>query len=799
MTFWRPLAYLGIFVCLAAAEDKPTPEQVEFFEQKIRPVLSKNCYMCHSRQAKSARGGLVVDNRDSIRQGGESGHAVVPGKPEDSLLLKAIRYGGTTKMPPMGKLSDTVIADFEKWIAMGAPDPRAGAAPVAYAKVDFDKARQLWQFSPPKAHPAPAVKNKAWAKSPIDKFVQAKQEAAGVAPVADADRRTLIRRASFDLTGLPPSPEEVEAFVSDKSKDAFAKVVDRMLESKAYGERWGRHWLDVARYAETMGRTRNQPFPVAWRYRDYVISAFNQDMPYDRFITEQLAGDLLPAPDTAERERLTVATGFLALGAHDLNEIDARMYEMDVIDEQVAATSKSFLGLTVNCARCHDHKFDPIPTRDYYAMAGIFRSTDLKNGLRRRPPLNQLYFYPEMLMRLDGKEAWPGKPPEEVAQIEKQYSEMSAQMANYRGPRNRPEAREMAVKIGTMPLPQNLAMGVKEASKPQDCQINIRGDAHSLGDKVPRGMLQVLTTDANPAPAIGPSDSGRMQLAQWITSNQNPLTARVMMNRTWQHLFGRGIVDTPDNFGLSGSKATHPELLDYLAIRFMEQGWSVKKMVREIMLTRTYQLSSAHSDRNWESEPDNKLLWRANRRRLEAEAIRDSMLAVSGQLQAAPPESSPVYKWRRFGEPARAAGQIERWDMTQNYRSVYVPVIRNAPSRFFETFDFPEPSEPRGKRDVTTVAPQALFLMNSPFVETQARVASERLIAKTKTDEERVRRVFQQVFSRDPNKTEIDRTLKFIRDTMGSVQESSEGQKQQEAWTRLYHALFASAEFRYRS
>jgi hypothetical protein len=530
-----------------------------------------------------------------------------------------------------------------------------------------------------------------------------------------------------------------------------------------------------------------------------VIDAFNKDKPYDRFIVEQLAGDLLPAANADEKNANMVATGFLALGAHDLNELDNKTFEMDVADEQIATTAKSFLAMTVNCARCHDHKFDPIPTRDYYAMAGIFRSTDLKNGLRRRPPLNQLYFYPELLMRLDGKPAFPGKEPEAVAQIEKQYDEMSAAMKNFRGPGNRPEARQLALKTAQLPLPQNLVMGVAEAPRMQDCQINIRGDVHALGDKVPRGLLQVLSTPAHPAPAIGDKESGRLQLAQWIAAKSNPLTARVMMNRAWQQLFGKGIVETPDNFGASGSKATHPEVLDYLAVRFMEQGWSVKKMLREMMLTRTYQLSSAHSERNWEVEPSNNLLWRANRRRLEAEAIRDSILAVSGQLQTAAPSESPVAKWQRFGEPTRRAGVVERWELTENYRSVYVPVVRNVPSRFFETFDFPEPSEPRGRRDVTTVAPQALFLMNSEFVVEQSRVASERLMARAKTDEERASKAYQQVFGRAPTKAELDRSLQFVRETKAGAPGDSEGQKEQEAWTRLYHSLFASAEFRYRS
>ena len=794
-----PFAALALAAALAAADAKPTAEQLEFFETKIRPVFVKNCYMCHSKDAKTARGGLVLDTRDAIRHGGESGPAVVPGKPEGSYILTALRYDGKVKMPPMGKLSDAAIADIEKWISMGAPDPRDGEAPVVYKQIDFEKARRIWTFRAPQMPAIPATRNKAWAQTTIDKFILAKQEAAAVTPVADADKRTLIRRVAFDLTGLPPTPEEVDAFVADKTKDAFAKVVDRLLASERFGERWGRHWFDVARYAETMGRTRNQAFPVAWRYRDWVIDAFNKDKPYDKFIAEQLAGDLLPAADNDERNRNVVATGFLALGAHDLNELDVRTYQMDVIDEQINATSKAFLGLTVGCARCHDHKFDPIPTKDYYAMAGIFRSTELKNGLRRRPPLNQLFFYPNMLARMEGVRAYPDKSPDQIKEIAGKYETLMGEIQKMGAKRKRPEVAKLAREVGALPLPENLVMGAGEAAKMENNAICVRGDAHTPGDMVPRGFVQVLTPGGQQPPAIGENESGRLQLAQWITRRDNPMAARVMANRVWQHMFGRGIVETPDNFGASGARPSHPELLDYLAVRFMDQGWSVKKLIREIALSRTYRLSSGHDDKNFETEPENKTLWRANRRRLEAEAIRDAILAVSGDLQLDAPKASPIYKWLRFGEPARQGGQVEKWELTANYRSVYVPVVRNAPSRFFETFDFPEPSETRGRRDVTTVAPQALFLMTSPFVEGKSRVAAERLIAKSQSSEDRVRRAYRQVLSREPSKSEIDRALTFVKDTIQSSEDASEGQREHEAWSRLIHALFGSAEFRYRS
>jgi hypothetical protein len=676
---------------------------------------------------------------------------------------------------------------------MGAPDPREGAAPPKALSLDFAKAREFWAFRPPVSSPPPAAKNKQWAVTPIDRFIAHKLEAKRLAPGPAADPRTLIRRVSYDLTGLPPAPAEVDAFLADGSRDAFAKAVDRMLASERYGERWGRHWLDVARYAETTGRTRNQPFPVAWRYRDWVIDAFNRDLAYDRFIVEQIAGDLLPG-DAAEKDARRVATGFLALGAHDLNELDKRQYEMDVADEQINVVSKSFLATTVGCARCHDHKFDPIPTRDYYALAGIFRSTELLNGLRRRPLFNQAFFTPDLLARLDTAPAATGAASEE---LEKKYSETRQRLEEAGKRRDRPEVVRIAREWGALPLAGNLALGVREAPSMTDCQVNAGGDPHAAGETVPRGFLRVLSTGREEK--IGASESGRLQLARWIANRENPLTARVMVNRVWHHLFGRGIVDSPDNFGNSGSRPSHPELLDYLAVRFMDQGWSVKKIIREIVLSRTYQLSSDFLAKNYESDPDNRLLWRSTRRRLEAEAIRDSLLMVSGRLQLARPEASPIYGWDRGREPARRRGQVEAWDLNETYRTVYVPVVRNVPSRFLDTFDFPEPSETRGRRDITTVAPQALFLLNSEFVLDQARIASERLIAAVPDDAARVARAWEQVLGRRPAAAESERALRFLREIEAAGGEVSPGLRLHQAWTRLFQALFSSAEFRYRS
>ncbi|MBM3783250.1 MAG: DUF1549 domain-containing protein [Acidobacteria bacterium] len=775
---------------LAAQDAKPSPEAIEFFESKIRPVLAANCFTCHSHEGKVSRGGLVLDTKTGPLSGGDSGPAIVPGDPEKSLLIQAIRRTGARKMPPGRPLSPSIVADFEKWVAMGAPDPREENRVVSKApNINWEIARKFWAFQPPVTPAVPKTADTKWATAPIDKFVLAKMEAKKLKPVADADRGTLLRRVSLDLTGVPPSPEEVDAFLADRSSSAYEKAVDRLLASSLYGERWGRHWLDVARYGETTGRTRNAPFPVAWRYRDWVIDAINKDLPYDQFILKQIAGDLLEAKTPDERNANLVATGFLALGAVDLNELDKRQYEMDVVDEQIHVVSKAFMGMTVGCARCHDHKFDPIPTKDYYAMAGIFRSTELANGLRRRPQFNQIHFNDQLLLRLDGIDAYPGKDGNLLA---KEREELWAKVLQAERSRNRETVRTTGLEWYKLPLPQNLVMGVREAERKVESEIMLKGDPHNPAEKVARGSLQILAPEGRPL-TIPKDVSGRLELAKWIARADNPSTARVMANRVWLHLFGRGIVETPDNFGRSGSLPSHRELLDYLSQRLVANQWSTKKLIREIVLSRTYRLSSNHDAASHEIDPENKLLWRANRNRLEVEAIRDSILHVSGKLDPKNPGESPIADWISGGpKRARRQGQIEPWELTEGYRSVYVPVVRNQPNRFFETFDFPEPSEPKGKRDVTTVAPQALFLLNSPFVAAQSKVAAERLLKAYPADKERLTRAYKEVLGRMPSTREIDQSLTYVGETKNKETEL-------EAWAKLYQALFSSAEFRYRT
>jgi hypothetical protein len=850
----RLLALAAVAGTLAHAADNPSAADMEFFETRVRPVLAKNCYGCHSSEIKSPMGGLFLDSRNGVVTGGKSGPAIVPGDPNASLLIRAVRYQGP-KMPPSGQMSDAIVDDLVKWVAMGAPDPREAKAAAAPSNIDIEKGRKYWAFQAPVKPAPPKVRNAKWPYLPEDRFVLARIEKERLAPVADAGRATWLRRVTLDLTGLPPTPEESDAFAADHSKNAYEKVVDRLLASPRFGERWGRHWLDVARYADTVGRGRNYPFPVAWKYRDWVIDAFNRDMPYDQFVREQVAGDLLPADSTAKRNEQLTAVGFLALGSHDLVEQNPTVFTMDVVDEQINATSRAFMGITVGCARCHDHKFDPIPTTDYYAMAGIFKSTDMLPGLQRRPRDNASYFKAGLLAQLshDGGDAPQFLPdPAQHAEYDKLQAELTELNQNPRRAlakkgftpqqgmgaqaevvqKLRAQANEILSQLDEFPLPTDLVMAVRDSASPADCEVYIHGEAKDLGPKVPRGFPQVMSAPGEAA-AIAPNESGRLELAQWLTRKDNPTTARVAVNRIWEHLFGRGIVATADNFGLMGEKPSDQPLLDYLAVRFVEQGWSTKKLIRELVLSHTYRLSTAANLRDDNIDPGNVFLWRANRLRLEAEPIRDSLLMIGGQLDLNPPSVAPSMTLRRSVVVGGGRGGIQQdYANTMHNRSIYVPVIRNFLPPMFETFDFPEPSETHGVRDVTTVPTQALFMMNSRFVIDQARHAAERLIAANlATPQDRVSRVYREVLGRVPTADEVTRAMIFVH----SAQEEASSQPAQtaaapdtpfaarkngrpgrggrgpaaqaplppiapeaSAWEHLYQALFASAEFRYR-
>ncbi len=689
------------------------------------------------------------------------------------------------------------------------------AKPIRRGKPDVAEGRDFWSFQIPKAPAVPSVKRSDWAWSDVDRFLLSSMEAAGIEPVSDSDPRTRVRRVSFDLVGLPPDPRVVEQYAANPTPEAFTRIVDDLLASARFGERWGRHWMDVARYAESTGKERNYAFPEAWRYRDWVIEAVNADLPYDEFIRRQVAGDLLPAKDAAERDRNVVATGFLAVGPKGLNERRREQFLMDLVDEQIDVTTRAILGVSVACARCHDHKFDPISQRDYYAMAGIFRSTQTLYGTAT----NQGNRHPSSLIALGQTPEAPMPMPatpearKESAGGSGKPGVKAARQAARRAALNRNRS-EPELPLPPMPAEGTpRAMAVREG-RPMHCALLLHGEISQRGDPVPRGFVEVLNTV--PPPMIPARASGRLQLAQWLTRPENPLTARVQVNRVWLHLFGRGLVRTADEFGAQGERPTHPELLDHLAVRFQREGGSLKKLLRELVLSRTYQLSSATSERGLEIDPDNTLLWRSSPRRLDAEALRDAMLAVAGVLDAVPPVGSPV---SRLGDgPIRRGTDSRNENPVARKRSVYLPVVRGFVPESMDLFDFAEPSLVVADRDTTNVPAQALYLMNNEAILQISRAFALRLLAEGNlAPRERIDRAYRLAFGRPPTPREVMRAAEFLRTELGDVARNPTprsgsvperrrrpGARGRETsrpgevvWASFAQALFASAEFRF--
>ena len=803
------LLALGSALALQA-EDRPTAAQVEFFEKKVRPVLATHCYECHSAKSNKVKGGLLLDSKAATREGGDTGPAVVPRDLKGSLLIEAVRWENEDlQMPPKKKLSASSIADLENWIQMGAPDPRSVEGTTAIKReIDIEAGKNFWAFQPVKDS-VPSVRDKAWPRTSMDRHVLAGLEAKNLKPVADANPRVLVRRVYFDLIGLPPAPQDVEAFLKEVARDkqaALEALVDKLLASPQFGERWGRHWLDVARYAESNGMERNAAFPHAWRYRDYVIDSFNADKPFDVFIREQIAGNLLPGEAADARH---IATGFLAMGPKSLNNRNAQEFKMDLVDEQLDVTTRAFMAVTVACARCHDHKFDPIPTEDYYSLAGIFSSTQTMfggasgGGIRHQTKLIELSDgrqakHVESKANLAAKIAALQKRQQElVAERRQLQKELKAKAkTDSRFKANLKNIREISNQLkslrkrtaGNNRQTGPLAMGVVEG-RPADIKVHIRGNVATLGQLVPRGFPRVMDFGGS---RVNPAQSGRLQLAEWIAHRDNPLTGRVFANRVWHHLFGRGVVRTVDNFGETGERPGNLALLDHLASRFVALDWSVKKLIREIVLSRAYQLSSSHSAANAKADPDNTLFWKMNQRRLDAESMRDAMLAASGLLKTSPYQGSIVSEVGAVNL-GRSISQLQKLRSAEfAHRSVYLPVARQAVPEVLKTFDFAEPSIIVGRREITTVPTQALFLLNSKFVTQQAAAMADRVLKEGKSSKGRISLAFQLALSRPANATEQDRTTAFLAEC-----NTEEGNAELRAWTTLCQALLASAEFRY--
>lgn len=785
-------------VSWGADDTEITAEQLKFFETSIRPVLVEKCQGCHG--AEKQWGQLRLDSREGLFKGGESGMVINTTVPKESRLVVVIHHtDDDVKMPPKEKLADSQIADFERWAAMGFPYPATSASNAARKRDP-----NYWSFQPMANATVPRTKHADWSEQPWDEFILEKMDSAGLNPASRADRQTLIRRATFDLTGLPPTPDEITEFLADERPDAYPRLLDRLLASPSYGERWGRHWLDVARYADSNGLDENVAHGNAWRYRDYVIDSVNADRPYDQFLTEQIAGDLLPYEDDAARSRMLTATGFLALGPKVLAEVDEAKMEMDIIDEQIDTVGRAFLGLTIGCARCHDHKFDPVETTDYYALAGIFRSTRTMEHFKKVARWHENSLPSAESRNLKAStEANIAKTKDAIAAVV-QSAESALPgdaSSNDKGKANRessyPDETKQQLKklraelasieqsLGDLPS----AMGVLEG-EPVDVAVHIRGNPLKLGSVVSRRVPTVLARHSNPA--IDKQKSGRMELANWMTDPEHPLTSRVLVNRVWRWHFGRGLVRTVDNFGLLGDAPTHPELLDGLARNFSTTGWSLKRLHRQVMESSTYQLDSAVTPEQVEADPENRLFARTELRRLEAESVRDSLLAVSGELDQTLGGSLMKVKNRAYFFDHTSK---DLTDYTSQRRSVYLPIVRNNVYDMFQLLDYPDAAVPTGDRPTTTVAPQALLMMNSDFVLNCSTGLAKRVLRDPSlTDETRVRDVYLQAYGRSPSASELSESLQYL----GAVERAiSSEQPREQAWRSLCHVILSANEFLY--
>ncbi|PAW87963.1 MAG: hypothetical protein B9S33_05455 [Pedosphaera sp. Tous-C6FEB] len=887
----RLLTCLSLSLAGAVSLCAATPEEgVAFFEKRVRPLLAEHCYECHG--PKKAKGNLRLDSRAGWAKGGDSGPALVPGKPDDSLLIKGVRHWDKDfQMPPDTRLAPALVADLIEWVKLGAPDPRTNAPALATAAsakpaygISVEEGRKHWAYQPLKTSPLPKLKDKSWPRNEVDHFTLARMEKAGVTPAPNADPRTLIRRLTFDLTGLPPSPEEVEAFVRDFSlphspafspahgagekvskreseSRAIAAAVDRLLASPHYGERWGRHWLDVVRYADTCGNASDYPVPQAYKYRNYVIKAFNEDKPFDRFIREQLAGDLLNSKLETPNPELVVAPGYLAIARHFGGGGGEKHL---TIEDAIENTGRAFLGLSLSCARCHDHKFDPLPQADYYALYGIFSSTTFPHpgseGMNRPKDLVALgpkaeieattKIWKEQLAALDADV----KKAEAAKAAADKLTDAAEKKAKSDEATKAIAAAKAKHKQASETVPYELAYAVADHGKPANARLHVRGDPKRLGEEVPRRFIQVLGGQPLPKDC---GNSGRLDLANWIADPANPLTARVFVNRLWQHHFGRGLVATPNDFGTRGQAPTHPELLDFLAQKFIASGWSVKAMHRLILTSRTWQLasgpalegppmpppgfglrqSSAALDggnasekrqstaavqdavapaarpagsgffglfsksksspaelfaKNSTKDPNNSLWWRADRRRLDAESIRDALLHVSGDLDATVGGAHPF-------PPVHTWGFTQHNQFFAHYdnrqRTVYQMQQRLRKHPFLALFDGADPNSSTAVREPSTTPLQSLFMMNDKFAHEQATKFAARVQQGEPAEARQVERAFLALYARPPQPDELALATDYLANVRAKL--AAKKLPADQAWPSLARALLGANEFLY--
>lgn len=771
-TKWLLLFSGLFFLSTTTAEDS-----IAFFEKEVRPLLVQYCYECHSAEAKKLRGELYLDSQPGWQRGGDTGPAIIPGNPDKSLLIQAIRYQvDDIEMPPKQKMPEAAVDALVAWVEMGAPDPRTEEAAPAPQKMDIEKGRKFWSFQPIGKPGIPEVKEAIWPRNPIDHFILSKLEEKGLRPAADADRSTLQRRLHLDLTGLPPLPDP-------RTDESLEDNIDQLIASHHFGERWARHWLDLARYADSSGGGASNLFPDAWKYRDHIIRSFNEDVPFDQFVKRQLAGDLLPSKNPDERFENLVATGLLVLGPRNYINDDEEAFHMDGADEQLDAVGRIFLGMTLGCARCHDHKFDPVPMDDYYALAGIFTSTETSDPI---PATTNFRWNEVSDPRVDPE----GKA---LTKYESTYAKFRVLAKQYARSKKDPEVSKETLEAinlkrsaaqKAIPEKPDILMGVADQPNPKDENRRVRGNPHQSAEVIPRGFLQTALPAESKAPEISKGQSGRLELANWINSPENPLTTRVYVNRVWAHLMGRGIVPTVDNFGTTGERPTHSELLDWLSHWFVENGQSTKKLVRLITTSRTYQLGPAteNDEKLLETDPANHLFGRRNRRSLDAESIRDSILSISGSLDPDPVEQ-PF--------PDKLTNEFD-YSFDGNFkRSIYLPRFRNNLPEIFETFDVANPASVVGKRDLTILSPQALFLLNNPFIlEEATKAATGILEQKPRSTEEGVRLMFQTTLNRGPTDEELRLASEFL-DT------EKPDSFLLERWAAFQQNLFASVDFRF--
>jgi hypothetical protein len=845
-------------------QEKPLSKgQIQFFESKVRPLLMDRCYGCHSLESNLAEGGLRLDTREATRRGGGGGPALTPGSPEASLLIRAVEYQDSSlQMPPAdsgGKLSDTEIKVLKQWVRMGAPDPREEPSHVL-PNEEHGQASTWWAYQPLKRSDPPSTEGWAW--NEIDRWIERDHQRFGMVPHQDADPATLLRRLTFDLTGLPPTIEDINAFsewIQTKSRrEAIEIMVDRLLESEDFGPHWGRHWLDVARYGESSGREVNVPYHFAWRYRDWVIDAFNQNKPFDQFLVAQIAGDLLPYSDESERAANRVATGFLAIGSRNFNEGNPLQFAVDQADEQIDTLFQAMMGTTFSCARCHDHKFDPISQREYTALAGIFLSTDTRYGavggnISRNgapgielPPLPSIPVVPsswsddqlaekrrqlselkvrreelESEVKAQRKEMAAGKEIDRSKQQELRRTVSQARDLEFQLTQVDNEGRPRPWAMGVVDKPstpdnESVAQSRSANAKSMKIKANnsaarrpnfatigdspffARGEIGMPGERVPRAVPK-FCGDANGF-TIPTQTSGRLQLAQWMISPENPLTSRVAANRVWYWLMGKGIVETVDNFGTTGTEPTHPELLDHLAIELRDHGWDMKALIRKIATSRTYQLASVAenvaTDANAvdSKDPDNRRYGRGKRRRLQAEEIRDSMLFMAGRLDRSRPLATTMAK--NFGSKInlalgrkRAKGEVLSDDVC---RSVYLSLPRAMSPEVLELFDLPDGSYVQGTRESTNVPSQSLFLLNSPQVAGYAAAVAKAITGRipgrgSQQFEPRAAFLWQMLLARPPAEDELE----WARNLWTTSDASESG------WVSIVRGLLSTAEYRY--